>query len=426
MPASLRFQRWIAAFSKHSNLREVQIVPRPNVDIPASFPNPDKIIAIVSSLCAHSSVSGTEGKIGDWVASEMARIGLAVTRQEVLPGRANIIGTLETGRLGPTLLFNGHIDTLPVPEGYSHPPFEPFVANGRLYGAEINNMKGAVGAMIAAMEILHDRRDRLCGRIILSAVMAECDTLGLGTLHLIESGLSADLAINGEPTDLRVMTCHVGVTQIRMKASGVSVHVCRKAEGPNAIHALIPALAAIGEHCLSYVPHQDFPDLPNLNIGQVSGGTLASMHADRAEALVDVRTVPGMTPESVLADIRAAVEKAGAATTNGSSVTAELIARPDFCQQHPFHVERGEPVVRAVAEAHRELAGAEPYIGPLYPQVYFGTDASHLGRAGIPTVIYGPGKVEEINVADESMALLDLMTAAQVYARAAAKICGRQ
>ena len=401
-------------------------MPRLEAEIPTSFPDQDKIIAIVSSLCAHSSVSGTEGLIGNWVAGELERIGLTVTRQEVLPGRANIIATLETGRSGPTLLFNGHIDTLPVPEGYSHPPFTPFVANDRLFGAEINNMKGAVGAMIAAMEILHGMRDRLCGRMILSAVMGECDTLGLGTLHLLESGIAADLAINGEPTDLRVMTCHVGVTQIRLKASGVSVHVCRKVEGPNALHALIPALAALDVSCLTYEPHEDFPDLPNLNVGHVHGGSLASMHADSAEALIDIRTVPGMTPESVLADIRAAIDNVRTTTADCPAVTAELIARPDFCQQHPFFVARGEPVVQAVADAHQALSGTKPYIGPLFPQVYFGTDASHLARAGIPTVIYGPGKVEEINVPDESMPISDIMAAAQVYVRAAAQICARK
>lgn len=398
-------------------------MPQPDAAVPVASPDPDRIVAIVSALCAHASVSGSEGPIGDWVAGELERIGLVVTRQDVLPGRANIIATLDTGRPGPTLLFNGHIDTLPIPEGYTHPPFEPFVANDRLFGAEINNMKGAVGAMIAAMEVLQNMRERLCGRIILSAVMGECDTLGLGTLHLLESGIVADLAINGEPTDLRVMTCHVGVTQIRLKAEGVSVHVCRKAEGPNALHKLIPALATLGVDRLNYEPHADFPDLPNLNVGNVRGGSLASMHADSAEALVDVRTVPGMTPEGVLADIQAAIAGLEDATADGSPVTAELIARPDFCQQHPFFVARGEPVVRAVAEAHQALSGSEPHIGPLFPQVYFGTDASHLARAGIPTVIYGPGKVEEINVPDESMLVQDMTMAARVYACAAAKIC---
>lgn len=400
-------------------------MPQSDASIMDSFPDRDELTRIVSALCAHSSVSGTEGRIGDWVAAELGRIGLQVLCQEVLPDRFNVLGTLDTGRPGPTLLFNGHIDTLPVPSGYTRPPFEPFVSGGRLYGAEINNMKGAVGAMIATMGQLCRIKERLCGRIVLSAVMAECDTLGLGTLHMLESGIRADFAINGEPTDLRIMTRHVGVTQIRIRASGVPVHVCRKGEGPNAVHALIPALAALDERCLTYSPHQDFPGLPSLNIGYVQGGIMASMHADSAEALVDVRTVPGMTPDSVLADIKGAIERAGTATADVHPVTAELLDRPAFCQQHPFLVEPSETVVQAIAAAHRKVLDEEPYIGPLFPQVYFGTDASHIARAGIPTVIYGPGKVEEINVADESMPVADIVDTARVYALAAAALCER-
>ena len=98
--------------------------------------------------------------------------------------------------------------------------------------------------------------------------------------------------------------------------------------------------------------------------------------------------------------------------------------RPAFCQQHPYTIDPNHPVVEAIAEAHSVFFGQRPYIGPLYPQVFFGTDASHLSRAGIPTAIYGPGKVEQINVYDESMAIPDLIAAARVYTIAGVTLCG--
>ncbi len=70
------------------------------------------------------------------------------------------------------------------------------------------------------------------------------------------------------------------------------------------------------------------------------------------------------------------------------------------------------------------MCGAAPRVGPLIPQVFFGTDASHLLRAGIPTVIYGPGKVDDINQPDESIAVADFLTAAKVYYLSALAICG--
>ncbi|MEW9834252.1 M20 family metallopeptidase [Mesorhizobium marinum] len=389
------------------------------------LPDPDYVVATATALCRHSSVSGAEGVIADWVETELVRLGLDTWRQEVLPGRFNVVGTLDTGRPGPTLLFNGHLDTLPIPDGYSHDPFEPFVRDGRLYGAEINNMKGAVAGMIGAISALARTKDQLSGRIILSAVMGECDTLGLGTLSLVEAGLSADFCINGEPTDLQVMTCHVGVTQLSVRANGVSVHVCRSREGRNAFAELLPAMAPLDRRCLTFESHTDFPGLPTINVGKVSGGTMASMLAAGAEALVDVRTVPGMTPDSVLKDIEAAVAKVRTISGTPPDVEIRLLERPEFCQQHPYEVERNHPVVTAVAEAHARLFGDQPYIGPLYPQVFFGTDASHLNHAGIATVIYGPGKVDEINVVDESMRLDDMLSAARVYAVAGATLCRR-
>lgn len=397
------------------------VAPRGEV----ALPDADHLIATASALCALRSVSGEEQAISDWVEGEMRGIGLETRRQEVLPGRANVVGVLDTGRLGPTLLYNGHLDTLPIPAGYSHDPFHPFVRDGRLYGAEINNMKGAVAGMLGAMRVFSSLRDQLSGRIVLSTVMGECDSLGLGTLSLVENGLTADFCINGEPTDLQVMTCHVGVTQLRVRATGVGVHVCRRNEGRNALSELLPAVAALDERCLAFEPHPDYPGLPTINVGKVGGGTMASMHAADAEAFVDVRTVPGMTPDSVLADVRAAIAAARKPNGEAPDVEVSLIERPAFCQQHPYLVERGHPVVAAVADAHASLFGARPYVGPLFPQVYFGTDASHLNRAGIATVIYGPGKVDQINVIDESMRIDDLVAAANVYTVAGAALCRR-
>lgn len=392
--------------------------------IRAARQEPEFTLAVAKALCESNSASGAEGKIAARAAEILAGIGAEVSLQEVLPGRPNVIATLDTGQPGPALLFNGHLDTLPIPEGYSRDPLCAFERDGRLHGAEINNMKGAVAAMISALRTLALQRDKLCGRITLSAVMGECDSLGLGTLAMLEAGLTADMAINGEPTDLQVMTCHVGVTQLSITATGVAVHVCRKDEGRNALDELLPALAGLNETCLSHTPHSDFKRLPTINIGCVRGGSMASMLVDRAAALVDVRTVPGMTPDTVLSDVRRHVATARTRHGRPPDVEVRLLERPAFCQQYPYQVAANHPVVKAVASAHQAQTGAAPYVGPLFPQVYFGTDASHLSRAGIPTVIYGPGKVSEINVADESMATADLYRAAEVYCHAAEMICG--
>jgi acetylornithine deacetylase len=379
----------------------------------------------VCALCEIPSVSRHEGEIGKRAAQIMRHDGLDVEEQEVAPQRNNIIARLRTGRAGPTLLFNGHLDTLPPPtSGWTRDPYRPQIENGRLYAAEINNMKGAVGAMMAALATLVKRRDELSGEIILSAVVGECDSLGFGTVSALERGLKADSCINGEPTNLAVMTSHSGVTQLELVIRGRSAHVSQRAQGIDAIAKLVALLPSITEQALSFTRHPDFPGLPTVHVGRLEGGILPSMLAEEARAGIDVRTVPGMTAQSVLADLEQLIARAKASDPDlDASLT--LSPRPKFMQPPPFHVDKQATIVTAVAAAHRQVAGSTARVGTLIPQVFFGSDASHLLAAGIPTAIYGPGEVTDISTPDESMALEHMLTAANVYLSSARAICAR-
>lgn len=284
-------------------------------------------------------------------------------------------------------------------------------------------MKAAVAGMIGVLATLARAPHAIRGRVVLSAVIGECDALGLGTTHMLAQGLRADLAINGEPTDLQVMTAHSGVSQLRLSVKGRAAHVCQRADGVDAIGGLVRLLGGLDESRLAFAPHPAFPGLPTLNVGIVNGGSLPSMLAAEAEALIDVRTVPGMTPDSVRDDIARHVE---GIRSQDPTIAAEvtLLAPPRFVQQRPFLMPDDHPIVVAVAAAHRRTTGKATTVGTLHPQVFFGTDASHLLAAGIPTAIYGPGKVVDINAVNESIAIADVLTAARVYLAATLDLCG--
>lgn len=388
-------------------------------------PNPttQSVLRHVTALCEIPSVSSHEDRISRRAAELVREIGLEIEEQEVLPGRRNVLAWLRTGRPGPRLLFNGHLDTLQPPPGYTRDPYKVEIIDGRLYAAEVNNMKAAVGGMMAAMAELARQKEKLRGEIVLSAVIGECDALGLGTLHMLERGFRADLCINGEPTNLAVMTSHSGVTQLKLTVTGRPAHVSQRAQGINAIDKLVRLLPRFTEQALTFARHEAFPGLPTINVGFIKGGTLPSMLAASAEAGIDVRTVPGMSPESVLADLERVLV---AARLDDPELIASLTLseRPSFCQERPFHMDADAPIVRTVADAHAEVAGHAAKVGTLVPQVFFGTDASHILAAGIPTAIYGPGKVTDISTPDESMAVSDMVTAARVYLQSALRICG--
>jgi len=146
------------------------------------------------------------------------------------------------------------------------------------------------------------------------------------------------------------------------------------------------------------------------------------MLAPTAEARIDVRTVPGMTPQTVLHDLRRLVNQA---RDRDPKLMAEVMLseRPAFMQPPPFHMPKDARIVSAVAKAHLAVTARQAHVGLLVPQVFFGSDASHILAAGIPTAIYGPGKVTDISTPNESIALADVVTAAKVYLATAVSLC---
>ncbi|MDR7550878.1 MAG: M20/M25/M40 family metallo-hydrolase [Armatimonadota bacterium] len=347
------------------------------------------------------------------MARRLREMGLEVRLQRV-GDRFNVLGRLPvgTGR-GPTVMLNGHLDTLPLPPGWRTAPYRLRVRRDELIGAEVNNMKAALAAYLEAIRRLRRAPRGASGAVLLAAVVSECDALGLGTRALLDAGIRADWAIVGEPTALTVLTAHGGVMQVRVVVEGRSAHVSQRASGRNAVEAMVRMLSGLDESVLRYRPHPSFPGLPTLNIGVLRGGTLPSMLAERCEALIDVRTVPGMTPHSVRRDLLRHLRPAA----HRARVRVEVVLSepPVFCQQYPFLVPATSPVVRAVVAAHRHVIGCTPRVGAWQPLVFYGTDGSHLARAGIPVAIYGPGTTAQVNRPEESMALSDVLAAAEVY-----------
>jgi acetylornithine deacetylase len=374
-------------------------------------------------LVAIPSVSGTEGRLGTWLARTLRKRGLHVRIQRVLPGRFNVIARLRLGRGGKRLMFNGHLDTLPLQSGWTRRPYRAVLRGDRVYGSEVNNMKGALAAYLEALRLLAAHRPVSQGEVVLTAVIGECDALGLGTLSLLESHFDADGAILGEPTDLNVLTAHSGVTQLRVIANGRAAHISHPSAKHNAIADMAQLVSGIDTHILRFRSHAAFPGLPMVNVGVIHGGTAASMSADRCEALVDVRTVPGMTPASVRRDFARYVRKARRAVP-GLTARVELRERPEFCQQYPFHIDASAGIVRAVRGAADQVRGRATRVGSWSPCVFYGTDGSHLLRGGVPVAICGPGTAAQVSRPDEHIAWHDVVMAAQVYYVAAARFLG--
>src|SRR5437588_8316752 len=139
-----------------------------------------RLVSLAVDLESIPSPTGDEQAMGERVREEVERMGLQVQGQQVEDGRPNVVGLWEGSGGGPSLMFNGHMDT-----SYSGrepwlagiPGFQPegFVRDGRIYGLGISNMKGAVACYLEAVRALADAGVRLRGDLVVAAVAGEIE-----------------------------------------------------------------------------------------------------------------------------------------------------------------------------------------------------------------------------------------------------------
>jgi acetylornithine deacetylase len=288
-------------------------------------------------------------------------------------------------------------------------------------------MKAADAAYIAALDAVRRSGVELRGDVIVALVVGEQQG-GVGTLALLERGWRADSFVDGEPVDNSLLTLHAGVWPFRINVYGRMRHVSKQAEGINAIEKTYKVIEALRSLRFTGPDDPDYVGLRRVNVAAIRGGLgkeyldwRPGLVPDYCTIVVDVRYGPGQSEESVRADVEAMLDRLREADPD---LRAEIEpwggkrARMSF-----FEVSRDELIVRIVADAHRRVTGREPRIGPIEPYKFYGTDAAHLSRAGIPGIVYGPGG-KHTTSPNECMEVADLLTAARVYALTILEVCG--
>jgi acetylornithine deacetylase len=365
--------------------------------------DPARVVEITSRICSARSVDGTEGAVGEVVAELLDQPGVDVEVEYVLPGRPNVIATVR-GAGGPGLLLNGHIDASYAPaEQWSRDPHEPWVAGGRMYGAAITDMLGAVGAMVAAVEAA--ARVELPGDLVLLASMHH-DTIGLGVKYALASGDEwPRYGICGEPSSLEIHTANGGALKFDVEFSGRFAHISRLEGAADALAAAVDFSRALRDYDFAHEPHPRLPDLPRLLVGQLEGGFAPGAVADHAVVSCDLRTVPGMARAAVRAELEAL---AAAACPEGVGARVRFSAR-----QRAFIGPAEGPLLEALGSAHERVRGSAPVVTSRLPGQAFVTDAADMQALGVETLVYGP--CDWFYAPDESVPVEDLADAARVY-----------
>jgi acetylornithine deacetylase len=388
---------------------------------------------VLEHLISIPSVTGDEEGIQEELASMLAAEGFEVDRfrgdldalqadprfpgMEVAhPSLPVVVGRFDTGRPGPTILLDAHVDVVPPgdPDTWTTPAFEPSFRNGNVYGRGACDMKGGLVSAFESMRAVAANSDGLSGEILLALVPGEEDG-GSGSFAVIRAGYEADVCVITEPTELDIVVAHGGAITFTLDVPGKAAHASMRRDGVSALDNLSYLVDALREdervrNKAETDPRMAAVGLPYPTIiGQVEGGNWASTVMDRVVAHGRYGVTVDQDASGAAADLRKAV--------------AEACATHPFLAEHPVDVsvwggrfdsarvasDHALPV--GLSEAHRAVTGSSASL----VGVPYGADMRlFVQEAGIPTVMYGPGSVRMAHAADEYVPLDEVVTCAEV------------
>ncbi|MCA9860479.1 MAG: M20 family metallopeptidase [Thermomicrobiales bacterium] len=373
----------------------------------------DEIIEMASELIAIPSPTGTEVTIMTWVTEWCDRHGLSYEVFTKDPAQPNVVISVGNDD-GPTLVMNGHLDTVPVsdPDAWISGPYEPRLSDDgkKLYGRGASDMKASTGIMMLMCKLFKDTS--LQGRLQAHVVSDEEMAGSKGTVFLmeeIEAGrlIKPDYCLIGEKSDLKVRNAERGLFQIEIVFHGRASHTAAaRVTGINAIAKAAKGILALEGDIDKFHPSVG---KPVISINMIEAGVAHNVVPGEAKIHVDRRLIPGETRESVVAEIR---EKLDAVAAGDPDFKYTLIEDPhgDFI---PANItEEDSPLVQAVQQAVRDELGREPEFFVAWAGA---TDGRFYRQHGIDTVGFGPGG-ENAHGANEAGFVDDLVAEADVYA----------
>lgn len=390
-----------------------------------------ELVALTLDLISFdtSNPPGNTHELVDFIETRLESMGVATERFAVDPAKPNLLATVP-GESDRTLLFNGHLDTVPYDaDEWSRDPLGEHV-DDRIYGRGATDMKGAVAAMLVALSAYVVPGMSPPVDLLFAFVSDEEIGGDAGLSALLDDGrLDADACIIGEPTceegHHSVTIADRGSIWLTLTATGKAAHGSRPMLGENAIDRLYGAIetlrerfgtveldidssmAAIVEESVEYYTPslgaetaRDLFRNPSINLGVFEGGEAINTVPQSARAEVDIRLTAGVRTTDVLSEIRECVgdcEGVTIADVTWSVGTAE-----------PF----GSPLVETVASTAEDVAGERVY----RRSATGGGDAKRLRNARISTVEFAFG-TDTVHAVDEYTTVDALVWNTDVYAR---------
>jgi acetylornithine deacetylase len=373
-----------------------------------------------------------EQRFTDFLQAQCERLGLPWLRQRVHPGRDNLLA-LVRGRPAPNeggelLLWEVHQDTVPV-EGMTIEPFGGNVRDGRVYGRGACDVKGGMATMLAAIARLvsAEQSATKSPTIVLAfTVNEENGYTGARALRQLWSdrGSAAEVvggtttpremfpvplesAIVVEPTNFQVVVAHQGIVRWRCRTIGHAAHTSRPEYGVNAIYGMAQIVQAIQQYHVELQQSARSHPLcgsPTACVSTIHGGVGVNTVPECAMIEIERRLGPKEQPADAYRELIEYI----AANANVGQCRVEY--EPPFLESCGLDDKAnrafGERLVRLVRENHFtcEVVG-----------VPYGTDAPAISNEGVPTVVFGPGSIDQAHTADEFIMIEELELGADIF-----------
>jgi putative selenium metabolism hydrolase len=369
----------------------------------------DELVEFTRAIVRTKSISAEEGDVIKLMTKEMERLRYDSI---VVDEAGSLIGIVEGDRPGPTILLDGHCDTVDANKAdWIHDPWGADIENGRIYGRGTADMKGSLAAMIHAVGKID--RAKIRGRIALSATVSEEVAEGCA-LEKVMDFVRPDYVVIGEATRLAIDRGGRGRAEIHLKSFGTSAHSSSPQAGHCAVTDMLELVHAIARH-----PRKTDPVLGpgSMVLTDIISEPYPghSVIPYRCRTTYDRRLLVGESDASVAEELKALCAIEGARFEASIAVLEEKT-----CTGHTFVgkkffpawiLSEDHPLVGAALRGLKSV-GIEAALGAYR----FCTNAAYsAGRAGIPTIGFGIGREEDAHTVDESIAIEDLYLAERGY-----------
>jgi len=379
----------------------------PALPIPGTPPTTEPAcLSWVKRLVSFDTVSRNPNMgLIETVRDELGARGIRATLTTDASGKwANLFATLPAhdGATNGGIVLSGHTDVVPVDgQNWQSDPFRPEVREGRLYGRGTCDMKGFIGACLSMLPTM--QATRLVRPIHLALSFDEeigCAGAPLLLADLKERGILPDGCIVGEPTSMRPIIAHKGISAYECRVRGVATHSSLTPQGLNAIEyaaRLICFIRDLADEFSARGPFDPEYDVPftTAQTGLIQGGNAINTVPAECRFSFEFRNLPTIDPNSVFRRIEQ---------------YANEVLLPKMRRENPAAALEFSKIAEAPGLEASEHAAITQLVRALTGdrekrKVAYGTEAGLFALAGVPSVVCGPGSIDQAHRANEYVAL---------------------